>query len=204
MTLPVPNDQQPELWEELKVDGQWFHVVRSMIMRDRIAEMGVNAWAVYCVLKAYTQLDSGKTFPSQDLIARHLGVSVDTVARATDKLLELQIVTKKKVGRRNEYRLVESVPLRNNDEAIVAFGEREYTPVGFQKFIGELKDFARSGAMNPDSQVRIVFNVNFIQQGDNGTVHVTQVDDGRGEPFQKPAVPAPEHFREFVRRLKTI
>lgn len=52
MTLPVPNDQQPELWEELKVDGQWFHVVRSMIMRDRIAEMGVNAWAVYCVLKA--------------------------------------------------------------------------------------------------------------------------------------------------------
>jgi DNA-binding transcriptional ArsR family regulator len=92
------NDQ-PELWEELKVENHWFHVVRAMIQRDKIAEMGVYAWAVYCVLKSYAALDTGKSYPGRDAIAKHVGISLDTVDRALTKLDEMGIVARRKLGR---------------------------------------------------------------------------------------------------------
>lgn len=202
MTLPAPN--QAELWEELRVDSGWFHVVRSMIMGDKIAEMGVNAWGVYCVLKAYTKLDTGRTWPSQETIGKHLGLSVDTVARATDRLIELGIVEKSKVGRRNEYSLVEAVPLRNREDDIVAVGSDIYRPMGFKSFLAELKQFARTGAVDPDSQVNITFNITLIQQGDNGVVNVQNVSAGADYP-QKPAVSkVPPQVYELARRLKRL
>lgn len=167
---------QPELWDELKVDSHWFHVVRSMILRDRIAEMGINAWAVYCVLKAYTQLDTGKTWPSQDKIADHIGASVDTVARATDRLVELGIVEKRKVGRHNEYTLIEQIPLRDQGDEIVAYGEKGYAPLGFKRFLDELKSFAKTGELVQGSALKITLNVNFIQQGDNGVVNIQNIN----------------------------
>jgi hypothetical protein len=169
------DNVQDELWDELKVEHHWFHVVRSMIVRNKIAEMGVNAWAVYCVLKGYTALNTGRTWPSQDTIAQHIGVSVDTVGRALDRLIDLKIVEKRKLGRRNQYSLLEAIPMTNNEGAIVAVGQRQYQPMQFQSFMSELKAFAKNGTMPTDGNVKITLNVNLIQQGDNSTVNIQQV-----------------------------
>ncbi len=191
---------QPELWDELKVDSHWFHVVRSMILRDRIAEMGINSWAVYCVLKAYTQLDTGRTWPSQDKIANHIGASVDTVARATDRLIELGIVEKRKVGRHNEYTLVEQIPLRSKQDEVVAYGEGRYAPVGFKRFIDELKSFAKTGEVVPGASFKITLNVNIIQQGDNGTVNIQTVNLAEDSENQH----SPEIVEAIRNRLKLL
>ncbi len=193
-------DAQPELWDELKVDAHWFHVVRSMIMRNRIAEMGISAWSVYCVLKAYTQLDTGITWPSQGRIADHIGASVDTVARATDRLVELGIVEKRKVGRHNEYTMIEQIPLQDRNGEVVAFGEKGYAPYQFTRFIDELKAFAKTGEVVPGSAIKITLNVNFIQQGDNGTVNIQHINLADESSASNP----PEVVNAIRARLKSL
>jgi hypothetical protein len=170
--------EQGEIWEELKVEHHWFHVVRSMIMRGKIRDMGVNAWAVYCVLKAHTALDTGKAWPSQSLIAKLLGISVDTVARATDRLIELGVVTKTKEGNKNNYRLTEEIPMTSMQGDLVAVAQRDYSPMAFMGFVKELQAWAKDGNTQLDKEIKIVMNVNVINQGDNSTVNIQQITMG--------------------------
>lgn len=172
----VPQAGQSDLWEELAVKHQWFHILRAAILDNKIAEMGTTAWAVYCVIKAYTHLDTGESFPGQTKIAGHLGVSVDTVARATDKLIELGLVVKKKVGRHSSYQLIEAVPLeRARDKVRVGEAKQEYAPLGFQSFIHQLQEYARSGQLPPGATFNVTLNVTTITQGDHSTVNINQV-----------------------------
>jgi DNA-binding Lrp family transcriptional regulator len=190
--------EQNELWEELKVEHHWFHVVRSMIMRGKLGEMGVNAWAVYSVLKAHTALDTGKSWPSQSRIAQLLGVSVDTVARATDRLEELGIVTKEKHGNKNHYRLTEEIPMTDAQGELVAVASRDYSPMAFKGFIDELQAWAKNGNNPLSPNIKITINANFIQQGDNSTVNIQQVtvtdDEGRAD----------DRYTLLARRLKNL
>jgi DNA-binding transcriptional MocR family regulator len=176
LTNRVDPPEQQELWDELKVEHHWFHVVRSMIVRDKIAEMGVHAWAVYTVLKAYTALNTGKAWPSQDTIAKHIGVSLDTVYRALDRLTELNIVERTKVGRRNNYSLKEIIPMTDPMGEVKAVGEGVYQPMMFASFIKELQHFAKNGRLPNGSEAKITLNVNIINStGDNATFNIQQV-----------------------------
>lgn len=167
--------EQNELWEELRVEHHWFHVVRSMIMRGKLRDMGVNAWAVYSVLKAHTALDTGKSWPSQGRIADLLGISVDTVARATDRLEELGIVIKEKKGNKNTYRLTEEIPMTTQEGELVATATRDYSPMAFKGFVDELQAWAKNGNNPLSPNITITINANFIQQGDNSTVNIQQI-----------------------------
>jgi predicted transcriptional regulator len=190
---------QQELWEELKVEHHWFHVVRSMIVRDRIAEMGVNAWAVYTVLKAYTALNTGRSWPNLETIGKHIGVSVDTVMRSLDRLIALNIVEKTKVGRSNRYSLIENIPLTDKTGAIVSMGEGTYQPMNFQSFITELKQYAKSGQLPSGSEAKITLNVNIINAtGDNATINIQQVTVTDKDGTENP------RFAEVTRRLRNL
>jgi DNA-binding transcriptional regulator YhcF (GntR family) len=163
-------NEQPELWEELKLENQWFHVVRAMIQRDKIAEMGVYAWAVYCVLKSYAALDTGKSYPGRDAIAKHVGISLDTVDRALTKLDEMGIVARKKLGRSNSYELTEQIPMTAANGEVAMHGEAKYVPMQFQQVLDQLKAFAAIGSMPGGLEVKIVLNANFLT-GSHATVN---------------------------------
>lgn len=190
--------EQNELWEELKVEHQWFHVVRSMIMRGKLRDMGVNAWAVYTVLKAHTALDTGKSWPSQSRIADLLGISVDTVARATDTLVEMNIVTKQKHGNKNIYRLTEEIPMTTQQGDLVAVAARDYSPMGFKGFVDELQAWAKNGNNQLSPNIKITINANFITQGDNSSVNIQQVtitdDEGKID----------DRYAVLAKRLKSL
>jgi DNA-binding transcriptional regulator YhcF (GntR family) len=167
---------QSELWEELAVKNQWFHVLRAAILDNKIAEMGMTAWAVYCVIKAYTNMKSGDSWPSQSTIAGHLGVSVDTVARATEKLITLDMVKREKRGRSSVYRLIESIPLaRKSDNIRVADAKQQYIPLGFESFIDQLKLYAKDGQLPQGANFQVTFNITNVVQGDNSTVNISNV-----------------------------
>lgn len=167
---------QNDLWEELNVKHQWFHILRAAILDNKIAEMGTTAWSVYCVIKAYTHLDSGESFPSQARIAGHLGVSVDTVARATDKLTEMGLIQKEKQGRKSMYRLIETVPLElKRDSSRAGQASQPYVPLGFQSFINQLQNYARTGNLPEGATFNVTLNITNVSQGDNSTVNISQV-----------------------------
>lgn len=185
MNVPATTGAaQSELWEELTVKNQWFHVLRAAIIDNKIAEMGMTAWAVYCVIKAYTNMKSGDSWPSQATIAGHLGVSVDTVARATEKLIQLDMVKRERQGRSSVYRLIESVPLaRKSDNSRVADAKQQYVPLGFENFIDQLKQYARDGNFPQGANFQVTFNITNVVQGDNSVVNISQVTVSDAEPI---------------------
>lgn len=171
------EEGQGELWDELHLEHHWFHIVRSMLVRGQLAEMGANAWAVYCVIKAHTSLSDGRAWPSQSKIATMVGLSVDTVSRATDRLIVLGLVSKRKKGNHNEYFLIEKVPMTSKNGTVVAFGNATYVPLQFEKIINQMKEFAKSGGITTKSPMHITLNmpITIVNQGANSTFNINNV-----------------------------
>lgn len=172
----LPTAKQGELWQELAVEHHWFHIVRAMILNGQLRDIGPNAWAAYCVIKAHTALDSGESWPSMDTIAKLIGVSKPTAERAVKTLIDDGIVERgRKKGRSGTFKIRESVPMTLQGE-VIAKGERAYSPLGFQDFITELQRYAKHGIEPSDGRISINFTVNVINQGDNGSVQIGDVN----------------------------
>lgn len=165
--------EQGELWEELKVEHHWFHIVRGMIYRGLLRDMTPMGWAVYCVLKAHTDLESGQSRPSIKRIADLIGVSHDTIQRTMKHLIEMDIVRVEKRGKSNEYHLKEQMAMTTRTGELFGVAERTYAPNYFQDFVKQLKAFAESGNLPPSDKgitINVTLNVQNIHQGDGGTV----------------------------------
>jgi DNA-binding transcriptional regulator YhcF (GntR family) len=164
--------EQGDLWEELRVEHHWFHIVRGMIYRGLLRDMGTMGWAVYCVLKAHTDLESGQARPSIKRIAELIGVSHDTVQRAMNHLVKLDLVTVEKRGKNNNYVLREQMAMTTRTGELYGVAEREYAPNYFSDFVDQLKRFAKSGNVPTDKAITInvTLNIQNITQGDGGTV----------------------------------
>lgn len=163
---------QGQLWEELKVEHHWFHLVRGLIYRGEIARIGAVAWAVYCSVKAHTKMDTGDSYPSIERIANQVGVSHDTVQRALKRLVEHGLLKVEKRGRNNIYSLIEKIPMLTQEGELWGTGERKYAPLQFPAFVEELQRVAKTGNAPGDRAITInvTVNVQNITQGDNGTV----------------------------------
>lgn len=196
--------EQGELWEELKVDHQWFHFVRGMVFSGKLAEMGPMGVVTYVILKAHTNFETGEAFPSIKRIAELAGTSHDTIQRAMRKLIEMGLVTVDKSGKVNRYMLTESIDITRKNGEPFATAMREYQPNQFKDFIGQLKAFAESGNLPSDRaiSINVTFNVQNIHQGDNGTVTMNvqnvSIPDGGNEPGLL------SDFEERMKRLRLI
>lgn len=178
---------QAELWEELTVKSQWFHVMRTDILDNMIAQMGANAWAVYCIIKAYSNMKTGESWPSQAKIAEHMGCSVDTVGIATKKLLEMGKITVEKRGRSNLYRTIDAVQLeRKYDQLRVGAAQKPYVPMEFQTFIKELEAYAASGQLGPNANFQVTLNITQIT-GEHANVTINNVSVAPTEDPQRAA-----------------
>jgi len=170
---------QGELWEEKRVEHLWFHVVRGLIMSGEIGRMGAVPWAVYCVLKAHTNLESGDSAPSVERIATLIGASHDTVQRALKTLMAQGYVQVRKRGRQNIYALTEKVNIVTQQGEPYATASRKYAPLQFGSFIEELQRFAKTGNLPTDQSItfNVHITVNNVTQGDNGSVTIADVQN---------------------------
>lgn len=168
---------QGDLWEEKRVEHLWFHVVRGMIMKGEIARMGAVPWAVYCVLKAHTNLESGDSAPGIERISELVGTSHDTIQRALKTLIEMEYVQVRKRGRQNVYALTEKMDIVTHDGEPYATAAKKYAPMSFKHFVEELQRFASTGNLPNDKSITFNVNVtvNNINQGDHGQVIIGEV-----------------------------
>ena len=174
----TPVAQQAELWDELRVEAQWYHVMRGQVLDGLISRIGAPAWAVYSILKAHTNFRTGDAFPSQQTIAELMGVSVDTVNRAMKVLLEQGIVEQRREGRKNHYFIREQIAVLDDNDQVVAYAHDRYVPAEFEQFSRALKHMAKTGDIPPGATFQLTFNVNVINQGANSTVNIQNVTVG--------------------------
>ena len=177
------NPDQPELWPEFGINTTWFHVLRGMILEGRIAELGVNAWAVYCVIKAHTDMKTGDAFPDRGRIADLIGVSHDTVDRALKQLIKQNIIEEVgKVGRTKKYRLIEEIPmsltttLEQGQVTGTGAARMPYAGLEFGNVLQQLKAFAETGVAVKDGRVEITLNVqvNNVNVAPGGVANIAQ------------------------------
>lgn len=161
---------------DFKINYGWFHVMRPLILKGLIDEIGVTPWAVYTIIKAYADHRTGRSWPSQVHIGELIGKSPETVARATKTLLKAGLIREEMVGRRKEYIILESAPVSLKDSDLsVGSAEFEYIPKDFAKQLNDLKAFISEG-VPPGSGLTLNLTVNLIQQKEGGTVNFQTVN----------------------------
>lgn len=86
---------------EGEIDSTFQTQQRDMFTSGIVAEIGVNAYAVWSVIKCYADFATGEAFPGMREIGKKIGVSPATVMRAVEVLEKshmLRIVADAKFG----------------------------------------------------------------------------------------------------------
>jgi DNA-binding transcriptional ArsR family regulator len=162
----VSKPKQEDLFadpEKLKAELVWFHIFRTMITSPDFAKMEGSAVKVYLVIKAHTNFNTGASFPGIETIAEKAGYSPRQVMRALKELEELNLITKKQVGRSNTYTLRETVEIQDAHGRPAAVATWDYLPSTVQQAVAELKNVLVTGKLGDAKIVhieRLQINVN--------------------------------------------
>lgn len=167
--LRADQIESGELWDELRVENLWIHIVRGLIKDKVIAQVGTAAFCVYVAIKAHTDLNTGNAWPSVALLSDQIGISKDTVLRSLKTLVEAGLLKVEKQGRKNTYAVIEKINLVAQSGDAWGSGHRKYVATGFGDFVDELKSLARTGNVPGDKGITINVVVN-IQQNAPGAV----------------------------------
>ena len=170
--LRTEQVQNGELWDELRVDNLWIHVVRGLIKDKVIAQVGAPAFCVYIAIKAHTDLDTGNAWPSVATLGEQVGISKETVLRSLKTLVEAGLLKVEKRGRSNSYSVIEKINLVAQSGEPWGQGHRKYVATGFGDFVDDLKSLARTGNIPGDKGITINVTVNVQQNAPGATGHM--------------------------------
>lgn len=186
---------QPEL--DLQADYGWMHVMRARILKGLLSDIGETAWAVYTVIKAHANHQSGLASPSQERIGRLIGKSAETVSRATAVLERAGLLEKHKHGRQTTYTLMEAAPLMDRKTGLPqGSADFAYVPAAFGAQLQAIRSFVADG-LPPGRGITLHLNINLVQQRDNGSVTINNLslDSPLDQRFD---------MRELVQKLKLL
>lgn len=159
--------KQSELFE---AETHWFHVFKSMIDSGDVAKIGPHAVTVYLVIKSYTNYSTGRAFPSIETIVEKSGISDSQVKRELITLEKFGYITKKRIGRRNEYTLREKISIKDGSGRPSAIATWDYLPAEVQRAVADLKNAIAAGIF---TEARIV-HIDRLQV----EVNITEVKEG--------------------------
>lgn len=144
--------------ELFQAETNWFHIFKAMIDRGDVAKMGGTVFAIYAVVKSYTNYSTGRAFPSLELVAEKAGVNRRTVIRALSSLEDMGYIIKDHVnGKVNKYRLREQIPIFQGGQP-VAMATWDYLPSIIGVAHAELKNYIATGLA--DGKIINVENLN--------------------------------------------
>ena len=83
----TPEQKKPKgIVMEGRIDSSFTTEQRDLFASGIVAEIGVNAYAVWHAIKYYADYNTGKAFPGMRTIAAKLGIGVGSVSRAIESL----------------------------------------------------------------------------------------------------------------------
>jgi len=131
-----------------------------MIESGDVAEMGPAAFTIYCIIKSHVNFESGRTFPSLDLIMEETGIgSKVTVVKHLKTLQNMGYLEKKNiVGKSNDYRLIEKVKFQGKNvdgDKVPMEASWDYVPVGVKQAVQDIRNVIVSGVLPSKSAVHI-------------------------------------------------
>lgn len=153
-----------------EADLTWFHLFRGMIQQGQIKKLGASTFAVYCVVKSHSNFQTGDSFISIKTISELTGLGKRSVLNCLAKLRLDNLITSKKIGRLNHYRIQENLPVLHSGNEIGTFSFN-YAPMGMADIKNELEQFLRHGI---PANSKITIN---IHQNHAEVIHIQHVNN---------------------------
>lgn len=157
---------------DLQAETTWFHVFRAIIESGDAARMGPHTFALYIVIKSYTNFATGDAFPKLEVLAEKSGMSIRQVKKSVNELVERGYITKEKQGRRNSYRLREKINIRDETGRPAAVATWDYLPATVEAARAELRNFLLQGRDNEPLQYIHIerLTIENLQVGNHNTM----------------------------------
>ncbi|MEA4848384.1 MAG: helix-turn-helix domain-containing protein [Clostridiaceae bacterium] len=166
----------------LQAETTWFHIFRAMVDNGDVGRMGPHAVTTYLVIKAFTNWNTGKSWPDIETIMEKTCFSKSTVLRALKTLEDNGYVSREKLGRRNAYTLREKVTVADNAGRPAAVAMWDYIPSTVQAAQAELKNFVMTGEATDYKVIKIDtlnLNVNLMVGDHNLQLNMNDIKDDR-------------------------
>lgn len=164
--------------ELLHAETTWFHVFRAMIESGDAAAMGPHTFALYIVIKSYTNFTTGHAFPQLELLAEKSGISIRQVKKSIQTLVERGYITKEKQGRRNVYRLREKIDITDHGGRPAAVATWDYLPSTVEAARAELRNFLLEGRNGEPLQYVHIEHLSLTIENMQAGSHNTMVNLG--------------------------
>lgn len=169
--------QEKEQGDLFRSDVTWFHIFKEIIRSETWARMSANAKAVYPVIKAFVNWESGESFPSIDTLQQYSGLARASVVKAI-KELEKQGLLKKNAakGKGSTYSLVEQFSVKDKDGNHAASAALDYIPASMSGAIEEFKRVLASGHVTQDGTTIFIKVDNITLNVHAGSGHIINGD----------------------------
>lgn len=151
-------DNQLDLFRS---DTLWFHVFRGSIFKKDCKEMGPYGYAVYSVIKAHVDFETGLCNPSVHRISDLSGISERQVARELVRLEKRGFLRREGRRKSNLYRVMEDFPVIDAKKAHVATVKAPYVPLQVEALRERIKSILTDGTVVAgDQHITINIQVN--------------------------------------------
>lgn len=152
---------------EGEIDSTFQTQQRDMFASGIVAEIGVNAYAVWSVIKCYADFMTGEAYPGMREIGKKIGLSQPTVSRAVEILKEahmLRIVDSAKFKRKGQtYIARERLAVRLGGK-IICFIVVDYVPANLRNKLKQINNALKTGEQDQETwaEIEIVPGDGFI------------------------------------------
>lgn len=150
-----------------QIDSTFTTQQRDLFASGFVAEIGVNAYAVWSAIKFYADFKTGEAFPGMRELGRKVGLSKDTVNRAVEVLKKahlLRVVDNSKFKRKGQtYIARERLAIRLGQQ-VVCVVVIDYVPNNLRKRISRIHKSLELGEDDPDAwaEVEIIPGTGFM------------------------------------------
>lgn len=152
---------------EGEIDSTFQTQQRDMFTSGIVAEIGPNAYAVWSVIKCYSDFATGEAFPGMREIAAKIGLGKSTVQRAVEILEQahmLRIIADAKFKRKGQtYIARERLAVRLGGR-IICFIVVDYVPANLRGQLNRINQALKTGEDDKDAwaEVEIIPGDGFV------------------------------------------
>lgn len=151
---------------EGSIDSSFTTEQRDLFASGMIAEIGVNAYAVWHAIKFYADFNTGESFPGMRTLGVKLGLSAMTVQRATERLIDakmLRIVKPASKRKGQTYIAREKMAIRIGNTVICTIVV-DYVPTNLRQKINRIEQALQTGEHDAEAwaEVEIIAGTGFV------------------------------------------
>ena len=175
---------------------------RDLFESGLVADIGANAFAVWCAIKFHSDFNTGKCFPGVRRLMQLTGLASATVQKAVASLEAAHLLRSERKGNRRYFVPRERLDVKLGDRTLCTI-VIDYVPSSLRERLGRIKAVLQTGEDDPDAftQVEIIPGKGFTWDPKSGVlraaIHAADLPRQATVPLEKPLSPLATRIAEI-------